>query len=230
MFLRWTFENVQKILVQQGDLEPKTRTRLSVAKLWADMLMTFERRQLYKAVFEDVRYAAEKKPSISMAACIKDMLDAFRSLLDSLRKIYVKSDVNKERPIEVVLYVDEAHVLNESPHRKISGKNSLYEIFCRSIAHLSSEPFFVIFISTTPAIAPLQPAEAFARSGRILVGQPMLQMPITETPFDCFFQSRPKDLLDSDNYHPLNGRIKPGKLTTKDVSKVAFMSRFGRPL
>lgn len=155
LFLRWTFENVQKVLAQQEELEPKTRTRLSVAKLPADKLLTFERRQLYKAVIKDVRYAVEKTPSSSMVAtCVKDMINAFGSLLDSLQKIFVKSDTNKERPIEVVLYVNEADILEESDlNRKIYGRELLYGIFCRSVAYLSSKPFFVIFISTNPAIA-----------------------------------------------------------------------------
>lgn len=55
------------------------------------------------------------------------------------------------------------------------------------MAKLSRYPIFVIFLLAPPSVIHFAPAEAL---GQCLYGV-QLQAPITEAPFDCFFEGQP---------------------------------------
>lgn len=237
MFLKYTFDSIRKV-IQEQSFQQGTHTRKSIAKYWADLMsedgmggISKDRFNLYNNVISDTE-KYENTPGIdseSIQTCIKSVNTAFQSLLEILCTYYPNNDDDANRPIEIFLYVDEAHLLHKNITPENKDGKTLYDIFCHSVDHLSHKPFFVVFLSTLSTIAQFAPTADLARSARIHDGHAKLQAPITETAFDCFFQ-RPGSASETDQYDPLVGRIKPGKLRHTDLSDVRFMARFGRPL
>ncbi|THH06221.1 hypothetical protein EW146_g9684 [Bondarzewia mesenterica] len=117
------------------------------------------------------------------------------------------------RPIEIMLYFDEAHELVQRKAPKNDYDKTLYDVLLSVFNDFLPFPIFAIFLSTTSHIAYFAPTQNQVRSSRAAASG-HLQAPITETPFDCA-----PDFL-----------VIPGKLTLKEVAAVPFMAKFGRPL
>ena len=103
--------------------------------------------------------------------------------------------------IVALLYIDEAHELSSVT----SGysRYSLYDTFIEAFdLFASSRPIFLITISTNTSIR--------HSSSHTLCP------PYTDLEFDCLLDNRPI--------------FYPGRMTLRDVSKPAFMAKFGRPL
>ena len=113
--------------------------------------------------------------------------------------------------VEVVIYFDEAHTLTEV--LEYERQESLYDIFYWVTAFCHTEPVFFIFLSTEPSLAKFPASEDEANSARIARKSIDLNIPITETPFDCY-----------------PGTVGKGQLLLKDITSVMFLARFGRPL
>ena len=136
---------------------------------------------------------------------------ALLSLKDLLEEIAnCVSDAADSRPIQLVVYFDEAHVLAEKKSPPNQYYKTLYDIFCSCLNNFVGQPVFFIFLSTSFCLANPVAVQPYGRSHGIA----MPQAPITETPFDCAG----------------GDPIERHTLGLADISTVEFMARFGRPL
>ncbi|KAJ6611191.1 hypothetical protein B0H10DRAFT_1810041, partial [Mycena sp. CBHHK59/15] len=113
--------------------------------------------------------------------------------------------------IQVLVYVDEAHVLIKDAPANDYDK-TYYDTFLSVFESFMNCPVFCVLASTTSLVSYSAPTQRLARSTRAIPdGRP--RPPITETPFDCC--------------PDLHGRA--NVYTVKDVATLQFMSQFGRP-
>jgi hypothetical protein len=112
-------------------------------------------------------------------------------------------------PVEVVIYFDEAHTLLEDLLVDGANKN-FFDIFCWVATLCCEFPVFFIFISTRPLVPKLLTSES---RGTISYANVSLNVPIIETPFDCYPKKVPK-----------------GQLSLDETTSIDFLARFGRPL
>jgi hypothetical protein len=137
--------------------------------------------------------------------------ESAREALDQLVKKL--SRWNKSEKIMIVIYFDEAHSLTGQKARTDDEK-SLYDHLCSCFNRFLASPIFIIFLSTNSSLVEFAAPRALAKSARIRGGNAVTNPPITETPFDCM----PGFMLE------------PGELNIRDISKISFMAKFGRPL
>jgi hypothetical protein len=105
---------------------------------------------------------------------------------------------------------NEAHVLTGYKIPNDSEEKGTYDVLCLSFNFFLAFPISVICLSTTSNMSQLAPLGSLARSARACRYADRLQVPITETPFDC------SPMLP----------IRPGKLLLKDVSEIEFLAQF----
>ncbi|KAH7911650.1 hypothetical protein BJ138DRAFT_1100885 [Hygrophoropsis aurantiaca] len=117
--------------------------------------------------------------------------------------------------VRIVLSFDEAHELTKATVKRSSEEDStIYDVLCECLHDFSDNPIFTLFLSTDPSIDRLEPPRPYYSSARTYRRPVTLQVPVTETPFDCC-PAFP---------------IAPEKLTLADVRTLEFMAMFGRPL
>lgn len=213
------------------------RTSEGLAKWWSSHLEGV-RTGLYKAAIDGAKEAIQNLPEIQQKH--EELLMKRRSKLegskDSDRTDYNLNMVIKfpaaesarvalgqlirklegcegSQRIKLIIYFDGAHTLTEVVPTN-DKENTLHDFLCSCLNEFLASPIFCIFLSTGSRLAQFAAPRAFATSARIRGGKAVTHAPITETPFDCC-----GDLM-----------VKPGKLTTKDISTIPFMAQFGRPL
>ena len=119
---------------------------------------------------------------------------------------------SKLTDVRTILYFDEAHTSIKSV-----GSRTDYDVLRSTFSLLVDFPFFGIMLSTNSNLAKLAPAKQAHRSQRVLnAAEDPLQAPFTELPFDC--------LENDESIFCL------GKTLVEEVSSLAFMVKFGRPL
>ena len=130
----------------------------------------------------------------------KDVKSTASQLLDAIQSV---GKPLKPTDIHIVIYFDEAHPLHD---------------LLRSVMSLLADfPFFGIMVSTKPnLVMPAPPIERVHPSQRVVITTEHLQAPFTELPFDCLENDEPIFCL--------------GKTLVEEVSTLAFMVKFGRPL
>lgn len=111
------------------------------------------------------------------------------------------------------MYIDEAHTLAEK--KPIEGSESLYDLMKKAAADFCDQPFFILFLSTTPELYVPTTPTVLSNPAKMFQVTSTLVPPFTELPFDC---------------HPeLQTKIQPG-LKLEVVQAFPFSLHFGRPL
>lgn len=193
------------------------RTSEGLAKWWSSHLEGV-RTGLYKAAIDGAKEAIQNLPEIQQKH--EELLMKRRSKLEG-SKDSDRTDYNLNMVIKFPA-AESARVALGQLIRKLEGEvvptndkeNTLHDFLCSCLNEFLASPIFCIFLSTGSRLAQFAAPRAFATSARIRGGKAVTHAPITETPFDCC-----GDLM-----------VKPGKLTTKDISTIPFMAQFGRPL
>ncbi|KAF8340879.1 hypothetical protein F5887DRAFT_1225825 [Amanita rubescens] len=207
-FLGAIFEVAKKELdenkIHFDSEEKNTRDRL--ANWWSSHLKK-ERWRIYSDIINNahlIRSVGEETTVLPIQQFAQDTEKRLRSLIEK-----VKSIVGDEISVEVVIYFDEAHTLLEDPPVDGTSKN-LFDIFCWVATLCYEFPLFFIFISTRPLVPKLLTTES---SNTISYANASLNVPIIETPFDCYPKKVPK-----------------GQLSLNETTSIDFLARFGRPL
>ncbi|KAI0261562.1 hypothetical protein BC834DRAFT_895858 [Gloeopeniophorella convolvens] len=148
---------------------------------------------------------------------------AFSHLLKTLLGAVLYDELD---PVKVIIYFDEAHelattvpdpvpILLDANQRPLDDtERLLVDVLCSTLDVFMMNPMMILLLSTTSSFDKLAPSRVMARSARMIQGKTIDHAPITELPFDC----HPSFPLDDDAY------------TLADISKLEFLSRFGRPL
>ncbi|KAJ6611189.1 hypothetical protein B0H10DRAFT_2193056 [Mycena sp. CBHHK59/15] len=122
---------------------------------------------------------------------------ACQALDDLLASINQAAPSDTKEQIQVLVYVDEAHVLIKDAPTNDYDK-TYYDTFLSVFNAFVDKPVFCVFASTTSQMSHFVPTPELARSARAIRGG-FLQPPITETPFDCC-----PDLPVQANFHTVN--------------------------
>jgi hypothetical protein len=121
----------------------------------------------------------------------------------------------KDEDLQVVLAIDEAHVLNDPPF--VVGESpapTRFSQFRHALRALRRLPIFSVFLSTAGKIQDFIPPRKNDPSNRIDGRRLHVPSPFTELGFDQMLG----DFGDISNY------------VVDDFSRVGFMVKFGRPL
>ena len=165
------------------------------------------RRKFYENVVDkcEVRQSVMYVPLDRTEACLLQPSPSNQSTLkDLMDKLRMHSATN----ISMVIYIDEAHELKNN-----CGGRTRLEIMCSVMSDFCNEQLFFLLLSTQSSLHFLAPTREAAASERVK-GTTELLAPITETPFDCFWE------------YP----IESGALRMKDLSTLEYVAKWGRPL
>ncbi|KAH7906534.1 hypothetical protein BJ138DRAFT_621877 [Hygrophoropsis aurantiaca] len=158
----------------------------------------------------------QKNKGFSIEGC--PVAQAAREELDTLLAIIddgPDSDLNtSQKPVKIMIYFDGAHELAKRRVADDPDRKNIYDVICSCLNSFLAQPIFAIFLSTNSSIYHQAPHGSLARSVRALSDKAKFQAPVSETPFDC---------------HPALP-VESGEHTLKDICKIEFMARFGRPL
>ena len=164
------------------------------------------RHKFYKDVVRkcEVRQTMTYVPLNRTEVCLLQSSPGNQSVLKDLVD---KLQVHSASKIPMVIYIDEAHELT----RSCRGRTRL-EIMSSVMSEFCNKELFFLLLSTQPSfLAPIREALAASKWARWTMGAPA---PITETPFDCFWDDP----------------IKSGALHMKDLSTLEYVTKWGRPL
>ncbi|KAF8519711.1 hypothetical protein JB92DRAFT_2897710 [Gautieria morchelliformis] len=225
-FLLYTFQAVRDEL---GKLDPpridQPKSRKALAGRWrAHLEQGRVRESLYNAATDKAKAAhagagiVDSHPDNPQK--YKDPFDVVEAAAKAeLRKLLSEMDSLVDSPattsdVKLMFYFDEASTLTRGKAPSNPDNKNLYDILCSCFNTFRTYPLFVIFLSTSSHIEALAPSGPLANSARARINADGLQAPITEVAFDCH-----KDFP-----------IKSHQYTLQEVSDVAFMAKFGRPL
>ncbi|KAH7911645.1 hypothetical protein BJ138DRAFT_1125863 [Hygrophoropsis aurantiaca] len=178
-----------------------------LAQAWSRHLDR-NRAELYGEVLAECKNVIEPEVRKSGTHAAQAHLKA---LVQSIARIAPKAC---PQDVSVVLYFDEAHELARAKVDRCSDGKTMYDVLCACLNEdFFNDSIFTLFLSTDPSIDRFEPPRPY-RSSLVWTRPVRLQVPITESPFDC-----------SPDFP-----IKPGTLTLADLSRIEFMAMFGRPL
>ena len=144
--------------------------------------------------------------SLGKDRCMGEAKIAASQLLNAIQ---LMGKPSKLTDVHIVLYFDEVHTLTKS-----MGPRTGYDVLCSAFSILVDFPFFGIMLSTNCHLAKPASAKKVHLSQRVI--EAPLQAPFTELPFDVLENDETIFCL--------------GKTRVEDVSTLAFMVKFGRPL
>ena len=124
------------------------------------------------------------------------------------------SEFMESKPPVIILAYDEAHGMSVPKSDKPRAATVFFQ-HRRAIRGLRALPIFTLFLSTTGKIHDLTPPPKYDASDRLMNSTLRLLPPFSRLGFDQVVRSHASDVK---------------KFGINDVSKVAFMVRFGRPL
>ena len=116
--------------------------------------------------------------------------------------------------VRLIIYFDEAHQLCSIDISNDEDCKNLHDVISSCFNRFIAFRIFGIYLSTNSHLANLAPSGPMSHSARARAAARDLQAPITEIPFDC---------------HP-DLHIVPNKLKLGDITRIEFMSKFGRPM
>ncbi|KAF8490901.1 hypothetical protein JB92DRAFT_1290866 [Gautieria morchelliformis] len=217
-FLLYTLQVVRVALEDLYTRTDHPKSREALAGRWREHLeQTGVRDSLYNAATDKAKAGHAgadivdshpdnpqkyKDPFDVVAAAAKAELKKLLSVMDGLVGSPDTTSRDVSEDVKLMFYFDEA-----------DNKN-ICDILCSCFEIFRAYPLFVIFLSTSFHMEALAPSGPLANSARAWINADGLQAPITEVVFDCH-----KDFP-----------IKSHQYTLQEVSDVAFMAKFGRPL
>lgn len=163
-----------------------------------------------------------ESPKAGQPSPKQECLKLLEAIFDCL-EVSDENRVLKESPkLQLLLYFDEAHTLTDEHSTWIVHNPdswNAYEVLLSALNSFACPQVFSLFLSTNSRMSVLAPTPGQHKSSRAKESSDHLNAPFTELPFDCH-----RDL-------PVDLTITAHKqVTSTDVSKVEFMSKFGRPL
>ena len=152
--------------------------------------------------------------TISSQGRVEDIKGAALEFLKILDPKLDQKQLKTLQPL-VVLAFDEAHVLTTEQYNTEDGYFSKFSELRRAIRALVDFPIFSVFLSTAGKIQYFTPRPDRDNSGRLQKSDLMLLGPFTTLGFDQMMTE---------------SRLEDGIISIEEVSTVACMARFGRPL
>ncbi|KAB5592223.1 hypothetical protein CTheo_4320 [Ceratobasidium theobromae] len=213
IFFKHLFDEVKQVL--DGIESQKSQSELA---LMFYNYLAKGRRELYQAVIKKTKEgyrtisakAEEEQYSQPAFVSAEDLIELIRSKSKS-------AVTDRQRPVQLVIYFDEAHSLTSNTITNSDGKGlTCYQILCSVIDSFVPLDLFTMFLSTSSKLRSFSPPQEqwwSARGHRAKTDG--VQVPFNELPFDQWEQQ----YLLEENKH-----------TLKDVCSPGFMVRFGRPL
>ncbi|KAB5592224.1 hypothetical protein CTheo_4321 [Ceratobasidium theobromae] len=142
-----------------------------------------------------------------------------RDLIEMIRSKSKSAVTDRQRPVQLVIYFDEAHPLASTTITHMDGDGlTRYRVLCSVMDRFVPLDLFAIFLSTSPKLSSFSPPRTYSGSSSSRGWTEEtggIQAPFNELPFDQWEQ----EYLLEENKH-----------TLKDVCSPGFMVRFGRPL
>lgn len=163
-----------------------------------------------------------KSPKAEQPTPKQECFKLLEAIFDCLEDSEENRLLKRSPKLQLLLYFDEAHTLTDGQSNWIVHNPdswNAYEVLLSALNSFACPPVFSLFLSTNSRMSVLAPTPGQHKSSRAKESSDHLNAPFTELPFDCH-----RNL-------PVNLTITAHKqVTLTDVSKVEFMSKFGRPL